>query len=154
MADARPLLETYSLYIDGRWVDPESGRYDDISPSTEATIAHAPDASLVEIDAAIAAARRAFDSGPWATAGAGERARCLNQLGNALLEHADEFFALSQAEWGCVGNERLIQVDGPAFMALRAGELAAQLTDEPLNAFGAAGTTLLRHEPVGVVSIL
>ena len=154
MADARPLLDTYSLYIDGRWVDPESGRYDDISPSTEATIAHAPDASLVEIDAAIAAARRAFDSGPWATAGAGERARCLNQLGNALLEHADEFFALSQAEWGCVGNERLIQVDGPAFMALRAGELAAQLTDQPLNAFGAAGTTLLRHEPVGVVSIL
>ncbi|HXA12932.1 MAG TPA: aldehyde dehydrogenase family protein, partial [Mycobacterium sp.] len=63
MADARPLLDTYSLYIDGRWVDPESGRYDDISPSTEATIAHAPDASLVEIDAAIAAARRAFDSG-------------------------------------------------------------------------------------------
>ncbi len=154
MADARPLLDTYSLYIDGRWVDPESGRYDDISPSTEATIAHAPDASLVEVDAAIAAARRAFDSGPWATAGAGERARCLNQLGNALLEHADEFFALSQAEWGCVGNERLIQIDGPAFMALRAAELAAQLTDEPLNAFGAAGTTLLRHEPVGVVSIL
>jgi aldehyde dehydrogenase (NAD+) len=53
MADARPLLDTYSLYIDGRWVDPESGRYDDISPSTEATIAHAPDASLVEIAAAL-----------------------------------------------------------------------------------------------------
>ncbi len=39
-------------------------------------------------------------------------------------------------------------------MALHAGELAAQLTDEPINAFGAAGTTLLRHEPLGVVSIL
>ena len=39
-------------------------------------------------------------------------------------------------------------------MAINAGELAAQLTDEPINAFGAAGTTLLRHEPLGVVSIL
>ncbi len=154
MADPRPLLDSYSLYIDGRWVDPENGRYDDISPATEAAIAKAPDASVADVDAAISAARRAFDSGPWANAAPEERARCLNQLGNALMQHADEFFALSQAEWGCIANERLIQIDGPAFMAMNAGELATQLTDEPINAFGAAGTTLLRHEPLGVVSIL
>ena len=63
MADPRPLLDSYSLYIDGRWVDPENGRYDDISPATEATIAKAPNASLVDVEAAISAARRAFDSG-------------------------------------------------------------------------------------------
>lgn len=63
MADPRPLLDSYSLYIDGRWVDPGSGRYDDINPATEATIAQAPDAGLGDVDAAIAAARRAFDSG-------------------------------------------------------------------------------------------
>jgi aldehyde dehydrogenase (NAD+) len=154
MADPRPLLDTYSLYIDGRWVEPGNGRHDDISPATEATIASAPDASVADVDAAISAARRTFDSGPWAQAAPEERARCLNQLGNALLQHADDFFALSQAEWGCVANERLIQIDGPAFMALHAGELAAQLIDEPISAFGAAGTTLLRHEPLGVVSIL
>ena len=112
------------LYIDGRWVDPEGGRYDDISPATEATIAEAPDASLADVDAAIGAARRAFDSGPWANATAEERAHCLNQLGTALIEHADEFFGLSQDEWGCIANERLIQIDGPGFMALHAGELA------------------------------
>lgn len=39
MADPRPLLGTYSLYIDGRWVGPESGRYNDISPASEATMA-------------------------------------------------------------------------------------------------------------------
>ena len=39
-------------------------------------------------------------------------------------------------------------------MAMNAGELAAQLADEPISPFGAAGTTLLRHEPLGVVSIL
>jgi aldehyde dehydrogenase (NAD+) len=154
MADPRPLLDTYSLYIDGRWVQPGNGRYDDISPATEATIAQAPDASVADVKAAISVARRAFDSGPWAQAAPEERARCLNQLGNALLQHADDFFALSQAEWGCVANERLIQIDGAAFMALHAGELAAQLIDEPISAFGAAGTTLLRHEPLGVVSIL
>jgi aldehyde dehydrogenase (NAD+) len=66
-------------------------------PATEATLATAPDASLTQIDAAIAAARRAFDSGPWPRAEPGERARCLRQLGEALLGHADDFFALSRA---------------------------------------------------------
>jgi aldehyde dehydrogenase (NAD+) len=154
MADARSLVDTYSLYVDGQWVEPASGRYDDISPATEATIASAPDASLADVETAIGAARRAFDSGPWGRSEPEERARCLRQLGDALLKHADEFFALAQVEWGCISNERLIQIDGPAFMALHAGELAAQLTDEPIDAYGAPGTTLLRHEPLGVVSIL
>src|SRR6478736_4212256 len=136
MADARTLLESYGLYIDGRWVEPENGRYVDISPATEATIAQAPDAGLADVDAAISAARRAFDAGPWAHASADERARCVHQLGDALMQHADEFFALSQAEWGCTANERLIQIDGPAFMAMNAGDLAAQLADEPINPFG------------------
>src|SRR6476660_1975956 len=91
MADPHPLLDSYSLYIDGRWVDPGSGRYDDINPATEATIAQAPDAGLVDVDAAIAAARRAFDSGPWAVAPPEERSRCITQLGNALMQHAEEF---------------------------------------------------------------
>jgi len=41
MAELPPtgLIDTYQLYIDGRWVEPENGRYDDISPSTEQVIA-------------------------------------------------------------------------------------------------------------------
>src|SRR6478752_7288366 len=154
MSDPLRLVDDYPLYIGGDWVEPRSGRYDDVSPATEETVARAPDADNHEVDAAIGAARQAFDEGPWGTATPDDRARCLTQLGNALLEHADDFFALSQVEWGATTNERLIQVDGPAFMALRAGELAAQLADEPIHAYGAAGTTLLRHETLGVVSVL
>ena len=43
MAD---FVDTYQLYIDGRWVEPENGRYDDVDPATEKTIATAPDASV------------------------------------------------------------------------------------------------------------
>ena len=154
MADPLRLVDDYPLYIGGDWIEPRSGRYDDVSPATEETIAQAPNADLDDVDAAIGAAREAFDEGPWAIAIPDERARCLTQLGIALLKHADDFFALSQVEWGTPTNERLIQVDGPAFMALHAGELAAQLTDEPIDAYGAAGTTLLRHQPLGVVSVL
>jgi aldehyde dehydrogenase (NAD+) len=154
MADPLRLVDNYSLFIGGDWIEPRCGRYDDISPSTEATIALAPEAGVDDVDAAISAARHAFDTGPWAATPPEERGRCLTALGNALLDHADDFFALSQAEWGSTANERLMQVDGPAFMALHAGELAPQLTDEPIDVLGAAGTTLLRHEPLGVVSIL
>lgn len=153
MADSPALVQTYQLYIDGDWVDPQDGRYDDISPSTEDVIATAPDASVAQVGDAIAAARRAFDSGPWRTMSAEQRAACLNQLGEALSKHADDFFALSQSEWGCVSNERIMQIDGAAFMSLHAAQLATQLTDQEVTGMG-AGTTLLRHEPLGVVSVL
>ncbi len=155
MADPQPsgLVDTYQLYIDGRWVEPQDGRYDDISPATEQTIATAPDASVAQVGEAIAAARRAFDDGPWARMSHEERAGCLNQLGDALLKHNDEFFALSQVEWGCTVNQRVMQVDGAGYMSMRAAQLAAELTDQPITGVG-AGTTLLRYEPLGVVSIL
>ena len=147
------LVDAYRLYIDGGWVEPEGGRYDDVDPATEQVIATAPDASVAQVGEAIAAARRAFDRGPWGSASPEERAGCLNQLGDALGKHADEFFALSQAEWGCVANERMMQIDGAGFMSMHAAQLATKLTDEPVTGIG-AGTTLLRREPLGVVSIL
>src|SRR5246127_5338282 len=143
-----PLVDTYRLYIDGRWIEPEGGRYDDVDPATEKTIATAPDASVAQVSEAIAAARRAFDSGPWGRMGAEDRAGCLNQLGGALTRHADEFFALSQAEWGCVSNERVMQIDGAGYMSMHAAQLATKLTDEPVTGSG-AGTPLLRREPRG-----
>ena len=150
---AGPLGDSYQLYIDGKWVEPEDGRYDDVSPVTEQTFATAPNASVAQVGDAIGAARRAFDSGPWGQMSNEDRAGCLNQLGDALMKHADEFFALAQVEWGCIANVRLMQIDGAGFMSMHAASLAAQLGDQPVTGIG-AGTTLLRHEPVGVVSIL
>jgi acyl-CoA reductase-like NAD-dependent aldehyde dehydrogenase len=147
------LVDTYQLYIDGGWVEPQDGRYEDISPSTEAVIATAPDASIAQVGDAIGAARRAFDSGPWSTMSAEQRGRCLNQLGDALMKHADDFFALSQVEWGCIANERMMQIDGAGFMSMHAAQLASQLTDQEVTGLS-AGTTLLRHAPLGVVSVL
>jgi len=154
MAEQRSLIDSYPVFIDGQWIEPENGRYDDICPATEAVLASAPDPSLGQVDSAIAAARAAFDSGPWADAAPEQRAGWLNQLGAALLEHADEFYALAQLEWGCTANERLIHIDGAAFTTLNIAELASHPVEEKIDAYGAAGTTLLRYEPLGVVSIL
>lgn len=154
MAGSRSLLEAYGHYIDGQWTDPDSGRYDVVNPATEAVIQTAPDASVAQVRQAVAAARSAFDTGPWPTAEPAERARCLQQLSDALMARGEEIYALAQAEWGCSANERLIHVDGPAFMVGHAAELATEPAEAPMDAWGAAGTTLLRYEPLGVVAAM
>src|SRR6202007_125485 len=119
----------------------------EIKPTPEAVIAAAPDPSPSQVDSAIGAARAAFDAGPWADAGPEQRAGWLNQLGAALLEHADDFYALAQLGWGCTANERVIHIDGAAFTTLNIAELAALPVEEQIDAYGAAGTTVLRYEP-------
>ncbi|ORJ62820.1 aldehyde dehydrogenase family protein [Mycobacterium simiae] len=154
MAGSRSLLDAQGHYIGGQWIEPDSGHYNVINPATEAVIGTAPDASVAQVERAIAAARTAFDTGPWPAAEPAERARCLQQLSDALLARGEEIYALAQAEWGCTANERLIHVDGPVFMVGHAAELAVEPSEAPLEAWGAAGTTLLRYEPLGVVAAL
>jgi aldehyde dehydrogenase (NAD+) len=154
MAEPRPMIDTYGHYINGTWVDPDSGRYDVVNPATEEVIAAAPDASVAQVGEAVGAARRAFDDGRWTSLTPEERGRCLQQLSTALLECLDDTYALAQAEWGCSANSRMFQIEGPAFMAGRSAELAAMPVEEKMDAWGAAGITLLRYEPHGVVSIL
>ncbi|ASW92899.1 aldehyde dehydrogenase family protein [Mycobacterium marseillense] len=154
MAGSRSLLEAYGHYIGGQWTDPDSGRYDVVNPATEAVIQTAPDASVAQVRQAVAAARSAFDTGPWPAAAPAERARCLQQLSDALMARDEEVYELAQAEWGCSANERLIHVDGPAFMVGHAAQLATEPAEAPMDAWGAAGTTLLRYEPLGVVAAM
>lgn len=154
MAGSRSVLDAQGHYIGGQWIEPDSGHYNVINPATEAVIGTAPDASVAQVEQAIAAARTAFDTGPWPAAEPAERARCLQQLSDALLARGEEIYALAQAEWGCTANERLIHVDGPVFMVGHAAELAVEPSEAPLEAWGAAGTTLLRYEPLGVVAAL
>lgn len=54
------------LLIDGAWVDAASGKtFPVIDPRTEQVITHVAEGDKADIDRAVAAARRAFDSGPW-----------------------------------------------------------------------------------------
>jgi acyl-CoA reductase-like NAD-dependent aldehyde dehydrogenase len=70
-----------------------------LNPATGKVLGYAPDASVADAEAAVAAARRAFDTGDWATDTA-LRIRCLEQFHQALVEHRDELAALTIAEVG------------------------------------------------------
>lgn len=88
------------LLINGELRAAQSGRtYANINPATEAEIGQVADASTADMDAAIAAARTAFDETDWAT-NHEFRAKCLEQLHMALEECQEEFRHLISAETG------------------------------------------------------
>jgi aldehyde dehydrogenase (NAD+) len=97
---AREFLIEERLLIGGELRQAEGGRtYPNISPVTEEVIGKAADASAADMDAAIAAARLAFDTTSWSRDHA-FRAKCLRQLHAALLKHAPGLRATQLAENG------------------------------------------------------
>ncbi len=101
------------LLIDGKLVAGSSGTFPTVNPATEETLGVAADASLDDMSAAIAAARRAFDETDWAT-NVELRVRCIRQLQQALREHLEELRELAISE---VGAPRMLtsmaQLEGP-----------------------------------------
>ncbi|ORV10860.1 aldehyde dehydrogenase family protein [Mycobacterium celatum] len=86
------------LLIDGRLVTADR-TFPSVNPATGDVLGYAPDAGAEEAQAAIAAARRAFDTTDWST-DVELRIRCLDQLHQALLDNAEELRALTIAEVG------------------------------------------------------
>ncbi|WP_067680698.1 aldehyde dehydrogenase family protein [Nocardia miyunensis] len=89
---------TRRLLIDGRLVETER-TLASLNPATGQVYGYAPEAGIAETDAAVAAARRAFDTTSWATDHA-FRARCLDQLYKALRDNVEELRELTIAEVG------------------------------------------------------
>jgi aldehyde dehydrogenase (NAD+) len=87
-----------SLLIGGELIETER-TFPSINPATGEVLGHAPDATVAEARAAIAAARRAFDTTDWST-NTELRIRCLEQLHQALVDHRDELAELTTAEVG------------------------------------------------------
>ncbi|MGE2723731.1 aldehyde dehydrogenase family protein [Mycolicibacterium pulveris] len=86
------------MLIDGRLLE-TSRTFPTLNPATGAVLGHAPDATVADAQAAVAAARRAFDETTWAT-DTELRIRCLEQFHQALVEHRDELAELTIAEVG------------------------------------------------------
>src|SRR6202789_1424548 len=90
-AAATFLAKELKLFIDGKWVAAKSGKTFPVEdPATEETITHAPAGDKADIDLAVAAARRAFETGPWSRISPAERSRLVWRLGDLLEQHMDE----------------------------------------------------------------
>ena len=92
--------QKYQLFIDGQWVDAESGKtFTTPNPATGETLAEVAEADRADIDKAVAAARRAYE-GKWSKLSARDRGRLLYKLSQLIEEHLPELAALETSDNG------------------------------------------------------
>lgn len=98
---APPKVADQKMLIDGKWVDAASGKtFTTENPATGEVICKVAEGDKADIDKAVAAARRAFESGPWSKMSGSDRARLLNKLADACEKYADELAALESYDNG------------------------------------------------------
>ena len=138
-------------FIDGASVDAQSGsRSDLVDPTTGEVFAQAPVSQAADIDAAYAAAERAFEV--WGNTTPAERQMALLKIADAIESHADELIALESQNTGkplaLVASEEIPpMVDQIRFFAGAARVLDGRAAGE----YMAGHTSFIRREPVGVV---
>jgi phenylacetaldehyde dehydrogenase len=89
------------LLIDGKWVAAASGKTFEVkNPATGATLARAAEGDKADVDLAVSAARRAFESGPWPNMTPSERSRVVWRIGDLISQHADELAELESLDNG------------------------------------------------------
>ena len=139
------------MLINGRWVDSVSGRtFETINPATGEVITRVTEGGKEDVDRAVAAARKAFEKGPWTKMTARERGRLLYKLADLIELHIDELAALETLDNGKPINDTR-NIDLP--LAVEAYRYYAGWADKiegrtiPVNG---PYFTYTRHEPVGV----
>ena len=94
-------LTHYKMLIDGRWVDAsDGGRFDSFNPSTGVVWSTVPEATEDDIDAAVRAADRAFNDGPWSEMTPSERGRGLRKLADLLGDASETLGEIEARDTG------------------------------------------------------
>ncbi|WP_370631630.1 aldehyde dehydrogenase [Novosphingobium sp. FKTRR1] len=144
-----------SLFIGGRWVRAHSGRLIElVSPDTEQVVARVAEADEADMDAAVAAARDAFDNGPWQTTPPAERIATFRRMVTHLEGRVPELARAWSAQMGGLASfAGPMHAGGVAALHQIAGfaEAFAFVEQRPTHAAAAA---LIAHEPVGVVAAI
>lgn len=149
---AKPQVRQTECFIGGRWTPSQSGKtFDTINPATEEVIAQVAEGDAADIDAAVKAARKAFESGPWSKMDARDRGRLINKLADLMEEELEELAALETLDNGkpirdARAADLPLAIDCLRYYAGYADKIHGQTIPVRGNYF-----TYTRREPVGVV---
>ena len=147
-----PKVSNQKLFINGKWVNSISGKtFATLNPSTGQEICQVAEADSADVDLAVKAARKAFESGPWKKMSAAERGRRINKLADLMEQNLPELAALESLDNGKPLRDSL-NADLP--LSIKAYRYYAGWCDKT------HGKTIpvegeyfcyTKHEPVGVV---
>ena len=144
----------YKLWIDGKWAETLDGKRMSIeNPATRQPVAEVIDAGRADVDAAVQAAKKAFEDGRWSKLPPKDRSNALLRLAD-LLETRIEDFARAETlhtgkpyEYVSLGADMPFAIDNIRFFAAAARDVHGSHAGE----FSSGYTSIFRKEPVGVV---
>ena len=151
LSKPRPML------IDGKWVQAKSGKVFDVQdPATEMLLARVAEGDAADIDAAVKAARKALEHGPWSRMSPSARGRIIHKIGDLILENLDELAQLESLDNGkpfSVARVADVPLSADMFHYMSGWATKIEGKYIPLSALAASGQFLsfTRPEPVGVV---
>jgi aldehyde dehydrogenase (NAD+) len=143
------MKKSRQFYIDGQWVDPvETHDFQVINPGTEQPIATISLGSAADVDRAVAAAKRAFES--YSAASVQDRLALLRRIIDAYRSKAEEMAETISLEVGCpISLSRAAQVPAGLSHLTEIVRILGHFRFEELK-----GSTLLRKEPIGVCALI
>jgi aldehyde dehydrogenase (NAD+) len=149
-------LDRDTFFIDGRWAAPTgTDQLQVVSPHSEQVVATVPEGSVGDIDAAVAAARRAFDEGPWPRMTPAERIAVIEAFSMLYAGKLTEMAELITIEMGSPTSfANLAQSPAPWMQIEAFLGIAREYPWEETRAGALGSPVIVRREPVGVVAAI
>lgn len=148
-------LPRFEAYVNGKRHRPVSGRYfDTVDPYASRTWAQVARCDTQDVDVAVAAAKAAFDSGPWPAMTATQRGAALRRLADLLTEHVEELARFEVRDNGKLITEMLGQMKYLPEWYYYYGGLADKIEGAVIPTDKPEMFNYTVHEPLGVVAAL
>lgn len=154
MTDAK--TEYDKLFIGGKWTEPSTSEVIEVAcPATGDYVGKVPLAAAADVEAAVAAARAAFDNGPWPTTPPKERAAVIANALKVMEERKDLFTQLLAAETGQppTSVETMHWMSSIGALNFFAGPAVDQVKWKEVRT-GGYGQSIVHREPIGVVGAI
>jgi betaine-aldehyde dehydrogenase len=144
------------LFIGGDWVAPEgTNMIEVISPSTEEVVGRVPDGTEADIDKAVAAARTAFDRGPWPRMTPTERGGIVAKVAAQIQAEMTDLAEIITQEMGSpISFSTMGQVLAPSMVFGYYADLAQTFAFDEVRTGLLNPQVLVTKEPVGVVGAI
>jgi aldehyde dehydrogenase (NAD+) len=151
-----PIRDYDRLFIGGDWVAPEgTGIIEVISPATEEVVARVPEGTEADVDKAVAAARSAFDKGPWPRMTPAERSEILAKVAAQVTAEMGDIAEIITREMGApITFSGMGQVLAPTMIFSYYADLAKTYAFDELRTGVLNPLSLVTKEPVGVVGAI
>src|SRR5215470_13795273 len=155
MSDTRQKLKTYQTYMDGKWVDAASGKtFETLDPYTGEAWARIPECDETDVNRAVEAAYRAFETGPWPSMTPTTRGKIMRRIGDLIAKHSEHLADIEVRDNGKLISEMAAQTRYMPEWFYYYGGLADKIQGAVVPVDRPEHFNYILREPVGVCAFI